>query len=94
MDPMTFLPPKPVRCSGDQSIAEAICCHSFECTVKCYKCNHCRGNEAECEEIITVAKEKKKKITAELSWVVEALEETEEFIQKNQRNTKELERER
>ena len=32
LDPMTFLPPKPVRCSGDQSIAEAICYHSLEYT--------------------------------------------------------------
>ena len=90
LDPMTFLPPKPVRCSGDQSIVEAICCHSLEYTVKCYKCDRCRGNEAECQQIITASMEKKKEITGKLSWVTEALEEIEEFIQKNQETQRSL----
>lgn len=83
LDVMSLQPTRPIRCSGDQYISEAVRLHGVEHRIKCYKCKSCRSGEDACQEIITKGEENKREIGNRLEMVINAIKEIDEFIQKN-----------
>ena len=84
LDVMSLLPIRPIRCSDDQQVLEAVLIHGPEHRIKCYKCEKCRSGEDACQEIITASEENRREIGNRLEKVANVIEEVDEFIQKNQ----------
>ena len=84
LDVMSLQPIRPIRCSDDQHILQAVCLHGLDHRIKCYKCKTCRSGEDICQEIITTSDEDRRKTTDKLEMVINAIKEVDEFIQRNQ----------
>ena len=92
LDPMSLLPPKPIRCCDINNLMRTVRRHSFEYHIKCYKCKQCRSNDTigVCEEITKEAAEERQKITNQLTQVRQVYENLDKFIQTNRETQKNL----